>query len=102
MTLIERIKKGIISGFRTASELTSEYTRIGKLKLEIVGIKKEIEDKFLELGGKVYHYHFENDKIKLFDQADIQILLKDIQNLEHELKELEDKLKRIKELEDNL
>jgi len=77
MTLFEKIKKGLIDGFNAASDITSEYTKIGRIKIDILGVKKEIEEKMLELGGRVYDtvinantFNFENESsiTSLIDQ----------------------------------
>jgi hypothetical protein len=98
LTLLEKIKKGLISGFHTASDITSEYTKIGRIKIDIVGIKKEIEEKMLELGGRIYENYTNTKSINFKNKEQIIKILNDISSLEIELKKSEIRLNEIKKL----
>lgn len=100
MTLLDKIKKGIISGFQTASDITSEYTKIGRIKIDIIGIKKEIEEKMLELGGRVYENYARSKTLNFINEKNIFKILDEINVLENELKKSESKLEQIKKLEE--
>ena len=100
MTLLEKIKKGLINGFHTASDITSEYTKIGRIKIDIVGIKKEIEEKMLELGGRIYENYTDTKSINFENKEEIIKILNDINLLEKELKKSEIKLNEIKKLDE--
>ena len=100
MTLLEKIKKGLISGFQTASDITSEYTKIGRIKIDIIGIKKEIEEKMLELGGRVYQNYTDTKSINFQNKEHIIKILNDISLLEEELKKSEIKLEEIKNIDE--
>jgi len=101
MTLFEKIRKGIIDGFHAASDITSEYTKIGRTKIDILGVKKEIEEKMLELGGRVYDVMTRaGSNLNLENEEKINDLIKEIKNLEIELKKYEEKLEQIRNLED--
>jgi len=100
LTLLEKIKKGLISGFQTASDITSEYTKIGRIKIDIIGIKKEIEEKMLELGGRVYQNYTDTKSINFQNKEHIIKILNDISLLEEELKKSEIKLEEIKNIDE--
>ena len=100
MTLLEKIKKGLISGFQTASDITSEYTKIGRIKIDIIGIKKEIEEKMLELGGRVYQNYTDTKSINFQNKEHIIKIINDISLLEEELKKSEIKLEEIKNIDE--
>ena len=53
-SLWEDIKKTVKEGFSTAAEKTEEYTKIGKLKVDILNIKRNIDKTFTDLGRDVY------------------------------------------------
>ena len=97
MSLWEDIKKELSSGFQTVADKTSEYTRIGRIKIDMLGIKKEIEEKFIELGGRVYQRAVEEEKNSIDDDIHISQLILQIQELEQELKSNEDNMQNIKE-----
>ena len=97
MSLWEHLKKGLMDGIQTASDKTTEYTKIGRIKIDVLGLKKEIEEKLVELGGRVYHNAVENDDHEIKNDKNILQLIEQIKNLEHELKVYDEELKRIKE-----
>ncbi len=99
MTLLDKIKKGLVDSFNSASDLTSEYTRLGRIKIEMLGIKKEIEEKMLELGGRSFEL-YKNSQLDNFGRKpEINQLFIEIAELEEELKEYEEKWRKIKESE---
>ena len=84
MTLWNNIKKGLMDGIHTATDKTSEYTKIGRIKIDILGVKKEIEEKLLELGGRLYDmvaekemYDIKSDKrvMQLIEQIKEKLIL---------------------------
>jgi hypothetical protein len=100
LTVLEKIKKGLISGFQTASDMTSEYAKIGRIKIDIIGIKKEIEDKMLELGGRVYENYTDSKSINFENKEHIIKIINAIDALEKELKKSQEKLRDIKKMEE--
>lgn len=100
MTLLEKIKKGLVDGFHVASDITSEYTKIGRIKIDLLGLKKEIEEKMLELGGRVYEKSKELNFFKGDSNKEISSVIEKIRELEDELKKCEIKLEEIKKLDD--
>lgn len=101
MTLFEKIKKGLIDGFNAASDITSEYTKIGRIKIDILGVKKEIEEKMLELGGRVYDNISQNNIYSFDNDTKVNALVAQIKELEQELKKGEEELKRISRMNDS-
>lgn len=53
-SLWEDIKKTVKEGVSVAAEKTEEYTKIGKLKVEILNMKRNIDKTFTELGRETY------------------------------------------------
>ncbi|MCB0281163.1 MAG: hypothetical protein H6627_09725 [Calditrichae bacterium] len=100
MTLFDKIRKGLLDGFYAASDITSEYTKIGRIKIDILGVKKEIEEKMLELGGRAYDVLSKSSDFNLENATDIKSVINEIKNLENELKMCEQELKRIKSLDE--
>ncbi|MBD3223612.1 MAG: hypothetical protein GF313_02715 [Caldithrix sp.] len=92
MSLWETIKKGLVDGLHSASDLTSEYTHQGKIRIAIISVKKEIEEKFIELGGRVYHSIEEDNQKNVTTDKNIQQLIEQLKELEEELYELQNKL----------
>jgi len=97
MSLWENLKKGLLDGLHSASDKTSEYTKIGRIKIDVLGLKKEIEEKFIELGGRVYHNVAEENKKCIDDDLQIGQLILQIKELEKELNDYDVELRRIKD-----
>ena len=100
MTLLDKIKKGLINGFHTASDITTEYTKIGRIKIDIIGVKKEIEEKMLELGGRVYENYADSGSINFENKEQIIKIINEISSLENELKKCEMRLEEIKNMDE--
>ncbi len=101
MNLWEKLRKGFVEGLQTATDKTSEYTKIGRIKIDILGLKKEIEENFVELGGKVYHFVTHEKNYNLKKNKEIQQIIERIKELESELDAYEEEIKKIRE-EDGL
>lgn len=97
MTLWENLKKGLLDGLHIASDKTSEYTKIGRIKIDLLGVKKELEEKLVELGGRIYQQYVEKKGCNFKDDMNIQQLLARIGELEQELNAYEKELKHIRE-----
>lgn len=97
MSLWENLKKGLLDGLQSATDRTSEYTKIGRIKIDILGLKKEIEEKLIELGGRVYHNITEKQIANCEGDLPIEQLIEQIKELEVELQTYNQELKRIKD-----
>ncbi len=93
--LWEDIQKTIREGMTTIAEKTEELTKIGRAKVEILNIKRQIERRFTELGGKVYHLIAEEGSARVASNSEVKDLIAAIKQLE---KQLEDKRKEIEDL----
>jgi len=101
-TLWDTIKKGILDGAKIArdsaqiaADKAEELSKKGKVKLDINNIKRKIEKKFTELGGKVYHLvHVENVK-SIAGKSEVTEIINAISALEDELKKKEEELENI-------
>jgi dynactin complex subunit len=96
-TTWKKIKNGMSEGFQNLSEKTGEMTQIGRLKIEIIAVKRDIEKAFIELGGRVYHNLEEKHEDDILSDQRIKKLVKDIKALELKLKTLEEKIEQVRE-----
>jgi predicted AlkP superfamily phosphohydrolase/phosphomutase len=96
-TTWKKIKKGMSEGFQNLSEKTGEMTQIGRLKIEIIAVKRDIEKTFIELGGRVYHNLEEKHEDDILSDQRIKKLVKDIKALELKLRTLEEKIEQVRE-----
>lgn len=90
MKFWEQLRKGL----KKAGDKTSGYTRMGRIKIDILGLKREIEEKFIELGGRVYHLGGEQKQIDLYKDKEIAHLIEQIKEFEQELQAYEEEMKK--------
>ncbi len=100
MSLLEKLKKGFRTGWQSASDKTSEYTRMGRIKIDMLGIKKEIEEKFIELGGRVYHNATQTQQFNIKKDKMLMQIIEQLKELENELSAYEGNLKEVKKEEE--
>ncbi len=101
MDVWKTIKTRITKNVQRAGNKTVEMTKVGRIKIDVLALKKEIEEKFVELGGRVYHLNIEGDKININSDKKIQQLIEQIKELEVELKNYEIALEEIKNKKEN-
>jgi len=101
------IKKGV-GGFASkaaekAGELTreaavkaEEMTQLGKVKLDIFQIKRDIDKKFTELGSTVYNLLNQENKVSVPDDEKVIALIADVKNLEKQLQAKEEQYQKIR------
>ena len=96
-SLLEDITKGIKEGITVVADKTDEYTKIGRLKVDILGIKRNIEKQFTELGGRVYHA-IKVEKVKNSNEDDkVKELVSKISELEKKLNTKNKEIEKVKE-----
>ncbi|MFQ5754186.1 MAG: hypothetical protein ACE5HI_19540 [bacterium] len=98
--LWDDIAKTIREGVDTVVEKTEELTRIGKIRVDIINIKRNIEKNFSELGGKAYHLMTEEKKIQIADDKEVKEVIECIKILEKELQNKKLELEKIKTKEE--
>jgi len=91
--LVNMFKKGV----STVAKKTDEYTRIGKIKVDIIGIKRDIDKKFNELGGKTYQLIVEQNDTKVATNEAVKLIIDDVKNLNQKLEEKKEELERVRE-----
>ncbi len=91
--LANLFKKGI----STVAKKTDEYTKIGKIKVDIIGIKRDIDKKFNELGGKTYHLIVEEKDTKIAANEEVRAIIDTIKDFNQKLEEKKEELNRVRE-----
>jgi len=92
-TLWERVKAGLSVAAREAEDLT----KIGKLRLEMLTTKRNIDRAFSELGGRVYDMLTGEQKRSVPADKQVKELIERIKKLEEELERKESQLGRVRE-----
>lgn len=80
-----KIKKSVIEGAAYAAEKTEELTKLGKVKIEILNIKRKISTKFTELGGITYGAIKEKNLEKEMKSDRVKSVVEAVEKLEAQL-----------------
>ena len=89
--LWEKIRKSVIDGVQIAAEKTEELTKLGKIKIEILNIKRKISKNFTELGGITYEAIKEGTAKEELESDKVNTIIETLKGLDSELEE-KDKL----------
>ncbi|MCK4235774.1 MAG: hypothetical protein KAX38_01560 [Candidatus Krumholzibacteria bacterium] len=96
-SLWDKVKKNLVEWYGAAYEKTDELARIGKKKIEVVGVNRAIEKHFSELGGRVYDLiEVQQKKTKVADDSRVKELIEGTKKLEEQLKLKEKEIETIK------
>jgi len=97
-TLWNRIKKGFQTGISVTVEKTEELSKIGKLKLDIAAIRRELSSTFAQLGETIYQKAAEKRDSQLWaDDEQVGALIEKIDTLRLEIRRKEEELEKIRE-----
>ncbi len=94
--LWDDIAKTIREGVDTVVEKTEELTKIGKIKIDILNIKRNVEKNFSELGGRVYHLITKEKKTAISADKEATEIIECIKILEKELDDKKSELEKVK------
>jgi len=92
----EDVRGSIREFFAAAAEKTDEFIKIGKRKLSIAEIKRNITGQYAELGGRVYHLIRQGETASIREDAEVEALVSSIQRLEDQLKAKEMEIEEIR------
>lgn len=95
--LWEDMTKTLREGVDTLVEKTDELTKIGRIKVDLLNLKRRIEKNFTELGGRVYHLIAEEKDNKIASHPEVKAIIDRIKRLEGELNAREQELEHVKE-----
>lgn len=95
MSLWNDVKKTVKNGLDVATEKTEEYTKIAKIKVDILTKKKDLDKSFRELGEKAYNHMTSGKKTALMESSGVKGLIDRIKKLQ---KEIRDKATEIGEI----
>jgi len=97
MGFIDDLSNALKKGISTIARKTDEYTKIGKIKVDIIGIKRDIDKKFNELGAKTYQLIVEQNNTKVAADEVVQKLIEEVKGLNRQLQEKKEELERVRE-----
>lgn len=83
-------------GVSVVAKKTDEYTKIGKIKVDIIGIKRDIDKQFTLLGGKVYQLIVEENNTKVANNDEVKQAVNAVKDLNQKLVEKKEELARVR------
>lgn len=92
----ENLSSMFKKGVSTVAKKTDEYTKIGKIKVDIIGIKREIDKQFTLLGGKVYQLIVEENSTKIATNEEVKQIIDTVKDLNEKLDEKKEELERVR------
>jgi hypothetical protein len=92
----EDVRKSINEFFSAAAEKTDEFIKVGKRKISITEIRRNITSHYAELGGRVYHLIRQGDSSVIGSDSEVEALVSRIEKLEGELKAKEIEIEEIR------
>jgi len=81
---------------REAADKAEEMTKLGKVKLDIFQLKRDIDKKMTELGQTVYALLNETEEAQFTRNEKVKAIVEDIKALELKVKEKENQYQQIK------
>lgn len=97
MSFLDDLANLFKKGVSVVAKKTDEYTKIGKIKVDIIGIKRDIDKRFNELGGKTFQLIAEENNTKVAANEEVKTIIEDIKSLNQKLEEKKDELTRVRE-----
>jgi len=96
MGFLDDVAKLFKRGITVVAKKTDEYTKIGKIKVDLIGIKRDIEKKFTELGGRTYQLIAEQSNTKIATNEEIKTIIDTIKELNEKLRLKKDELDQVR------
>ena len=86
----------IRDGLELVVDKTEEYGKIGKLKVDIFSVKRNIEKQFTELGGRTFEILTSEGTKTVAKDTEVKKIVEELQALEEQLKNKEAEIELVK------
>ena len=90
------IRDGLRDGIDLVVKKTGELTKMGKLNIELIGIRREIEELFSELGGRTFEIITKELANDIASDSEVMQLVKKLQELEAKLQDKKTEVNQVK------
>ncbi len=101
-SLFDEIRDGFREGIALVADKADEYTKIGKLQVEILGVQRNIDKLFSELGGRTYELLTEDANKLLSEDEEVRRLMSELKTLEGQLNAKKREIESVKAEKENL
>ncbi len=96
--LFEDVLNSVKDGLNKLAQKTDQLTQIGRIKLDIISIKRDIEKQFTDLGGRVYQLYRSKNEDVLADE-EVKGFINRIEELETRLEAKKEELEKVQKRE---
>jgi len=93
----ERVIKNFKQGATASAEKIEFYAKLGKIKIDVISVKRKMDALFSELGGEAFTYIAKHQSSELAKELKVKDLIRQIKDQEDELKAMETKIAELKE-----
>lgn len=90
--LTSMFKKGVT----VVAQKTDEYTKIGKIKVDIIAIKRDIDKRNTDLGRKVYQIIVDENSSKVATNEEVKAIIEKIKEQNEKLALKKDELETVR------
>ena len=97
MSFWDDLSKVFKRGVSVVAKKTDEYTKIGKIKVDIIGIKRDIEKQFNVLGAAVYRLIAEENNTRVASNEEVKEILDKVKELNKKLNEKKEELDKVRQ-----
>ena len=97
MSFWEDFTKMFKKGVSVVAKKTDEYAKIGKTKVDIIGIKRDIDKQFQQLGGKVYQLIVEEQNTRVASNEEVKDIIDKVKAFNDSLTQKKEELERVRE-----
>ena len=80
--LFDEVKKNLKEWGSLAANKAEMLTKVGRLKIDILSLNREIEKNFVELGGKVYELIYKEDQGRIKGNDEVKKIIQRIASFE--------------------
>ena len=97
MSFWEDLSRVFKKSVSVVAKKTDEYTKIGKIKVDIIGIKRDIDKQFNSLGANVYRLIVEESNTRVASNEEVKKILEKTKELNKTLTEKKEELEKVRE-----
>jgi len=97
-SLLEDVIRQVREGLSVLGERTERYTKMGRLRIDMLSLERQTDQAFSELGRRVYHLLTEEPGSEISHDDHVRKVLSRIGDLQAQLDEKRRELQRLERL----
>ncbi len=84
-SIFSDLREGLREGLNVIVKKTEHFAKLGKLNIDLIGIRREIEQLFTELGGRTFELLSQEKGASVADDEEVKQLVAKLKELEKKL-----------------